>query len=174
MSERTCDKCGETKPRKAFWGVNRNIMSTCTVCRQKESRRKRYLRAKKKAEKEAIRKQIDLARQQAREKMKKSNVEVAVGEIERRMVKSEWWIKKYSDKVAYGEGTKRTERALKNHYQKLAYYEEIKDLLLEDASLGIDRPLEYYLENTYLLNKHGYPCVVTDADPRSDRHGDHN
>ena len=169
MSERTCDKCGETKPRKAFWGVNRNIMKTCTACRQKEARRKRYLRAKKKAERAAIRREAEVARQNAKQKMKKSNIEVAVSEIERRIVKTEWWIKKYADKIAGGNGTKRTESALKNQYQKVEYYEDIKELMLEDASFGIDRPIEYYLENTFLLNKHGYPCVVTDDDPRSDR-----
>jgi hypothetical protein len=172
MSERTCDKCGETKPRKAFWGVNRNIMKTCTACRQKEARRKRYLRAKKKAERAAIRREAEVARQNAKQKMKKSNIEVAVSEIERRIVKTEWWIKKYADKIAGGNGTKRTESALKNQYQKVEYYEDIKELMLEDASFGIDRPIEYYLENTFLLNKHGYPCVVTDDDPRSDRNGD--
>lgn len=169
MSERTCDKCGETKPRKAFWGVNRNIMSTCTVCRQKEARRKRYLRAKKKAEQAEIRRQISEAKRKAKAEMAKSNVELAVHEIERMITKTEWWIKKYADTISWGNGTKRTQRALKDHHRKLDYYEEIKELLLEDASLGIDRPLEYYLSNTYLLNKHGYPCVVTDADPREDR-----
>ena len=172
MSERTCDKCGETKPRKAFWGVNRNIMKTCTVCRQKEARRKRYLRAKKKAERAEIRKQVSEARRKAKAKITETKVSKAVEELERRITKTEWWIGKYEKIVAWGDGTKRTETALRNHHRKLEYYEDIKELLLEDAALGIDRPLEYYLENTYLLNKHGYPCVVTHADPRSDRNGD--
>jgi len=149
-------------------------MTTCTVCRQKEARRKRYLRAKKKAEKAAIRRRAEVAKQLAKQKMKKSDIEVAVSEIERRIVKTEWWIKKYADKIAGGNGTKRTESALKNQYQKVEYYEDIKEIMIEDASFGIDRPIEYYLENTYLLNKHGYPCVVTDADPRSDRDGNYN
>lgn len=174
MIDKTCDKCGETKPRKAFWGVNRSIMSTCTVCRQKEARRKRYLKAKKKAEREAARREAEIARQQVKEKMKKSNVEAAVYELERRISRVDSRIRFYADKIAYGGGSKRTETALKDQYRKVEYFEDIKALVLEDASRGIDRSLEYYLTNTYLLNKHGYPCVVTDADPRSEHHGTYN
>ena len=174
MIDKTCDKCGETKPRKAFWGVNRAIMSTCTVCRQKEARRKRYLKAKKKAEREAIRREADIARQKAKEKIKKSNVDAVVYELDRRISRIDSRIRHYADKIAYGAGTKRTETALKDQYRKIEYYEDIKSLVLEDASHGIDRTLEYYLSNTYLLNKHGFACVVTDADPRSEHHGTYN
>ena len=168
MSERTCDKCGETKPRKAFWGVNRNIMSTCTVCRQKEARRKRYLKAKKKAEREAARREAAAARQKIKEMNKKSNVEASIYELDRNISRINSRIKHYADKIAYGAGSKRTETALADQYRKIEYYEDVKALVLEDAARGIDRTLEYYLSNTYLLNKHGYPCVVTDADPRSE------
>jgi hypothetical protein len=168
MSERTCDKCGETKPRKAFWGVNRRPMTTCTVCRQKEARRKRYLRAKKKAEREAARLEAAAARQKIKEMNKKSNVEASIYELDRNISRINSRIKHYADKIAYGAGSKRTETALADQYRKIEYYEDVKALVLEDAARGVDRTLEYYLSNTYLLNKHGYPCVVTDADPRSE------
>lgn len=174
MSERTCDVCGETKPRKAFWGVNRNIVPTCNTCRSKERKRKWYYKNKKKLERQAARKAVSEAVKAAKQKAKKTNVEIAIYEIDRRLSQIDSRMREYADKIAYGAGTKRTEKALRDQERNHEYFEDVRGIIMEDASLGIDRPLEYYLSNTYLLNKHGFPVVVTDADPREDRDGNYN
>lgn len=173
MADRTCDVCGEAKPRKAFWGVNRLPMTTCTVCRRKAARRKKYLKEKQAREAADVRRLARLALQKQKRMREVSNIDLAIKELNHRITAVEYKIRKYTEKVLYGAGSRRTELALKNQSQKRDYYEEIKELLEMDATNGVDRPLEYYLTNTFLLNKHGFTCAVTDADPRSEQDADY-
>lgn len=168
MKDRTCDTCGETKPWKAFWGVNRQPMKTCTACRHKEARRKRYLKEKARKQAEDRRNAAMIARQRVASEAKKSNVDASIKHINQKLAYIENRIAHYTDMIVYGHGTRKTENALKNQERNREYYEEVKELIMEDAARGLDNPLEYYLSNTFLLNKHGFPCIVTDADPRSD------
>lgn len=172
MAEKACDTCGEVKPRKAFWGVNREPMSTCTACRRKEARRKRYLRDKAEAERQAERQRARMALEKQKALLGDSKMSEAVLEINTIISRIEYKLRKYNEMVMYGNGTLRTEKAIRHQTNRLDYYEEIKYLLMESARRGIDRPLEYYLTNTFLLNKHGFPCVVKDADPRLEMEAD--
>ena len=97
--------------------------------------------------------------------LKNENMAAAVAEVERTIRQIERLVEKYAEKVAFNEATKRTETALTYQSNRLSYFEDVKFLLLECARRGIERPLEYYLSNTFLLNKHGFPCQVKDADP---------
>jgi len=171
MSERTCETCGETKPRKAFWGVNRAIMKTCTDCRRKEARHKRYKRAKKKADLAETRRLAKLARDKMRAEVKLTNTDKSIKYINQKIASINNKLQKYMDKMTFGGGTNKTKHAIIRQTKNVEYYEELKELVMSDAALGYDKPIEYYLDNTYLLNKHGFPCVVTDENPRSDENG---
>jgi len=109
----------------------------------------------------------DAMREQSRI-MEDTSVYAAVLEINKIISRIDNKLKKYADKVAFSESTSRTETAIEHQWRRREYFEEIKNLLYADAKRGVDRPLEYYLTNTYLLHKHGFPVVVTDADPREE------
>ena len=166
MQDRTCTSCGETKPWRAFWGKNREVEPTCSACRRKEYDRRRKRKAYNEQKQEQVRGIIRAARQK-QEQIDKT-LTAAVREINKKLSQIKHKINTYSDKIIYGSGSSRTEKALRYQEHLRDYYEEIKELLMEDAANGIERPLEYYLTNTFLLNKHGFPCVVKDADPRSE------
>jgi hypothetical protein len=177
MSDRTCPECGETKPVEQFWGVNRRREEVCTPCRRRTARKARYLRNKSKKRRDEFRRLTEMAMKANISLMDKSQVGEAIAEINVVLARIEYKLKKYAEKVAFGMASKRTEHAITHQTQRLNYYEEIKELLMEAAGKGFDRPLEYYLSNTYLLHKHGFPCVVVDADPRLEmetEHGDND
>ena len=165
MADRTCDTCGETKPRKDFWGVNRTPMPTCTACRRKAKRHERYMKEKSNRIREEQKRIMRRAMFKQSAMLKNSKVASSLAEIKVVLSQIDYKIRKYNQMVLQGLGTKRTESAITHQSNRRDYYEEIKDLLMESASRGIDRSIEYYLANTYLLNKYGFPCVVKDADP---------
>ena len=168
MAERECDACGEVLPVKMFWGKHRIPQPTCTPCRRKEARRRRYERKRRQEiQKEKAEELKRIVREQDK-KMRETQMYAGVLELNKMISRIDHKLRKYAEKVAYCEGSVRTEQAIEYQRQRRAYYEEIKDLLYADAKRGIDRPLEYYLSNTYLLHKHGFPVVVTDADPREE------
>jgi len=166
MSERTCPECGETKPIEKFWGERRQRMKVCTACRRKAARHKRYVAQRKKDAKVNARRRMQASLMAQGKLLRGSEVSAGVLEINRIVSRINYKLRQYVEKLDFGESTARTESAIEYQTRKLRYYEEIKELLMEDAKNGIDRPLEYYLTNTFLLHKHGFPCVVVDADPR--------
>lgn len=140
-------------------------MKVCTACRRKASRHARYLKQKERAKKEAARNARKLALQEQRKLLNGSELSEAMIGINRELSRVNYKIDKYMEKVSLGMATKRTENAIAHQSRRKDYFEEIKLLLMKAAGQGIYRPLEYYLSNTYLLHKHGFPCVVVDADP---------
>jgi hypothetical protein len=166
MADRTCPECGETKPVEQFWGERRQRMKVCTACRRKAARHKRYLKDKATHRRAEIRRLTNLLMQEQRAKVTEGPLPENVREINNILSRIDYKLGKYVEKLNFGQATKRTELAIKNQSQRKAYFLEIKELLMEAAGKGFDRPLEYYLSNTYLLHKHGFPCVVVDADPR--------
>lgn len=168
MAERECDTCGEVLPAKMFWGKHRMPQTTCTPCRRKEARRMRYDRQRRKElQKEQRLELIRIVKEQDK-KMRDTKMYAGVLELNKIISRIDHKIRKYAEKISYCEGSSRTEQALEHQQQRRNYYQEIKDLLYADAKRGVDRDLEYYLSNTYLLHKHGFPVVVTDADPREE------
>jgi hypothetical protein len=165
MSERTCPECGETKPIEQFWGKNRRREEVCTPCRRRKARHERYLRNKSKKRRDDFRRLTELAMKANISLIDESHVGEAMAELNVILSRIDYKLRKYAEKVAFGMGSKRTELAIRRQTMRREYYEEIKELLMEAAGQGIDRPLEYYLSNTHLLHKHGFPCVVVDADP---------
>jgi len=165
MTDRTCPECGETKPIEQFWGANRRREEVCTPCRRRKSRHERYLRNKSKQRRAEFRRITEMAMQANISLMDESQVGEAMAELNVILSRINHKLKVYAEKVAYGTATKRTEYAIRHQTMRREYYEEIKELLMEAAGRGFERPLEYYLSNTYLLHKHGFPCVVVDADP---------
>lgn len=168
MATRVCERCEEALPFKMFWGKHRKPMKVCTPCRRKEARRARHRRTKMRELQAQKREEIKRVVQEQDKKMRETAMYAGVLELNKIISRINNKIKKYSDKVAYCESTARTESAIEHQWNRLAYYQEIKDLLYADAKRGIDRPLEFYLSNTYLLHKHGFPVVVTDAHPDED------
>jgi len=165
MEDRTCPECGEVKPPSAFWGKNRRRMEVCTPCRRRKARHERHLRDYKKVVRKRLNLQMRGLLLDQKTHLKNERMASAVREVERTIRNIERLIEKYAEKVAYNEATKRTETALTYQSKRLAYFEDVKFLLLECARRGIERPLEYYLSSTFLLNKHGFACTVKDADP---------
>jgi len=163
-----CDTCGEDLPDKMFWGAKRRPMPTCTPCRRKEARKQKYRREKMKKLREDKRRELNSAMTEQGKLIRDTNVYAAVMEVNRIISRIDNKIKKYADKLSYGEATVRTEGALRHQWQRRDYFEEVRDLLYSDAKRGVDRPLEYYLTNTFLLHKHGFPVVVTDVDPNEE------
>jgi len=168
VSEKTCAACGESLPDKMFWGENRRPMTTCTPCRRKESRRRRYERERVRNLQKQKKSEIKAAMREQERLMKGTEVYAAITEINKVLSRIDHRLRKYAEKVSFCEATARTEQAIDHQWRRRSYFEEIKELLYEDARRGVDRPLEYYLSNTYLLHKHGFPVVVTDTDPREE------
>ena len=165
MEDRACPECGEVKPPSGFWGKNRRIMEVCTSCRRRASRHERHVREYKKVVRKRLNLQMRGLLNEQRSMIKNERMASAVAEVDRIIRTVERAVEKYAEKVAYAEATKRTETALTYQSKRLAYFEDVKQLLLECARRGIERPLEHYLANTFLLNKHGFACTVKDADP---------
>jgi len=168
MKQRQCDTCGELLPAKMFWGENRRPMPTCTPCRRKEARRKRYKKQRIKEITKRQRQEIRRIVNEQDEKMRETKMYAATLEINKIISRIDSKLRKYAEKVEFSEASPRTEAAIEHQWNRRNYFEEIKELLWEDARRGIDRPLEYYLSNTYLLHKHGFPVIVKDADPREE------
>ena len=160
-----CDTCGNFYPAKMFWGEKRKPMPTCTPCRRRAARKEKYRREKMRRLRDEKRKELKDALLTQNKLMRDTKVHAAIMEVNRTISRIDSRLKKYADKVAFNEGTARTENALRYQWRRREYFEEVRDLLYADAKRGVDRPLEYYLTNTFLLHKHGFPVVVTDADP---------
>lgn len=165
---KVCDTCGEELPAKMFWGARRRPMPTCTPCRRKEARKQKYRRERAKQLRQQKRLELKNAMLEQGKLLRDTRVYAAVVELNKTISRIDNKIKKYADKLAYNEATARTEQALRHQWRRKEYFEEIKDLLYADAKRGVDRPLEYYLTNTFLLHKHGFPVIVTDADPNEE------
>jgi len=168
MATKVCEQCAEELPIKMFWGEHRKRMKVCTPCRRKEARRAKRRRARMRELQAQKREEIKRVVQEQDRKMRETAMYAGVLELNKIISRIDNKLKKYSDKVAYCEGSARTEAAIEYQWKRRAYYQEIKDLLYADAARGIDRPLEFYLSNTYLLHKHGFPVVVIDAHPDED------
>lgn len=168
MSHKECDTCGEELPVKMFWGPHRRPQSTCTPCRRKEARQKRYQREKIKSMERQKRQEVREALRQQDERMRDTQIYAGVLELNKIISRIDSKLRRYAEKVEFSEATPRTESAIEYQWRRKEYFEEIKELLYTDAQHGVDRPLEYYLSNTFLLHKHGFPVVVKDADPREE------
>ncbi len=106
--------------------------------------------------------------------IRETQMYAGVLEINRILSRIDNKLRRYAEKVEFSEATQRTEAAIDYQWRRKEYFEEIKELMFEDAYNGVDNPLEYYLTNTFLLHKHGFPVIVTDADPREDQnHAEH-
>ena len=158
---RKCPECGEEKPRKAFWGKNREPQLICTPCRRKIKRHARYIKAKDKQRQQEAKTALRTAlRAQARMK-EESLVAAAVVELDRMISRIKNRIRSHNKRIEEGTDTPRTFTGLKHQTQKLDYYLDIRRWVMDDAGRGIVLPLEHYLSDTTMLHRHGYPVAVT-------------
>ncbi|MDX1409126.1 MAG: hypothetical protein R3330_13355, partial [Saprospiraceae bacterium] len=138
---RKCPECGEEKPRKAFWGKNREPQEICTPCRRRIKRHARYIKAKDKQRQQEAKTALRTAlRAQARVK-EESLVAAAVAELDRMISRIKNRIRSHNKRIEEGRDTPRTFTGLKHQTQKLDYYLDIYDVGLP-VSCGGDAPLE--------------------------------
>ena len=162
MRDRTCPECGETKSWRQFWGQNRQPMKICTPCRRKAKGRARYYRRKQAAEQDAARRAVSAALAAQERMLKASPLYGAVQELDRHISQAMRTIEQNEQKIVDGTETRRNRSSLAYQRRKLAYYQDVRKIMLEDAARGFERPLEHYLTNTHMLAKHGFPVAVVD------------
>ena len=157
---KTCPSCGEDKPRNAFWGKHRQPQEICTPCRRKQKRHERYLREKDQALREQAQRTLRTALEAQEKQIKESVLGASIAELDHQIKRIRSKLAKHEHRQAMGLATQRTEHAVTHQTRKLTYLSEVRELMLADAGRGECCPLEYYLSDTALLHKHGFPVVV--------------
>lgn len=165
MSLKTCPSCKEDKPRKAFWGKHRQPQEICTTCRRKQARHERYLREKDAALREQAQRTLRVALDAQEKQIKESVLGASIAELDLQIKRIRYKLAKHEERQAMGLATQRTEHAVTHQTRKLTYLTEVRDLMMADAGQGECYPLEYYLSDTALLHKHGFPVVVEHDKP---------
>jgi hypothetical protein len=164
MSDRTCIVCGETKPKRSFWNAKRRLVHTCTDCRR-TARKKEQYRAEKKVRFDREVKAMTKRAIKAQAALLKETMAAAVlRELNKLIAQPRSLVRKYTKKLEHGTGSYRTKQGLENQTRRLDYLLDIKRIVELDAAVDDVKPLEYYLTNTYLLNKHGYVCRIDPDD----------
>ena len=167
MSDRTCPECGETKPRSKFLNQIRHVVPVCTSCRRRAQQRD-YAR-RKRAQKRGLRQvqEQTLRTQEHTRNLKKflSNDEghQVCKDIER-LIRAEWRkLQKYEERYATRDYSDRLDKAMRDRHQKKRFLNEALAIAVEDTKRGECKPVVWYIENTYLLNKHGFYCAIDES-----------
>lgn len=162
LRDRTCPRCGETKMRKEFWGELRKPMQLCTKCRRSLKRREQYAAEKIRKAQADTHRAVSDALQQQREAARGTVIHGAVRELNILVSRVERRLRVLETRLGEGHFGPRTLKAIEYQKRKRAYYTEVREIMMRDAAEGMEHPLDYYLGNTHLLHKHGFPVIVVD------------
>lgn len=164
MSERTCPECGETKPTKKFLNAKRRVVPVCTACRavaQKKAYQEKLKAAKAARESEAAiqNKMVEVT----------YNLDMFLNEdpcaptirVLTRMVTNQRRIlRAYNERYRSGDPSDRLDTAMRDRTKRIQFLEEALAIAARDARTSSCKDPNWYTLNTFLLNKHGYPCAI--------------
>lgn len=165
MATKTCDNCGEHKLIDAFRNADGRAEDTCTKCRDVLRRKAKRKAVQADNQRRRLRVEMQEAQRARRQVLASDTAHQAIKELTTQANIHENKLLRYLQKIRRGDGTTRTEKAVKYQQNYVDYYVALIDIVKRDAAMGRRKPLEYYLSNTYLLNKFGFTCVVVDGDP---------
>jgi hypothetical protein len=158
---KTCPKCGNTKELKQFYNRWRKVEEICTVCRQKEQRR----RKRKRVESTAHKLEVTRAKKIARTLVDKNPIHATLRQIRKDSTAARVKARAYEAKLAEGRGSTRTQGAFELQSRKVRYFEDLERIVLRHGRLGVCLPYLAYRTNTKILARHGFPVAVDHNDP---------